>query len=204
MKNKIKFTICILSLTFVLSIMYYINIKVRTIKDNKIKELKLNLGNQQTKIEELKNNITFYYRANETKVDKNIKLISLNERNHVLFGSIHDKKQTLIFYIPPNLCNECYKAEIKRLDSYKSYVGNDNLFVLFPLKQMRQYKKLFDENNIKKGVYAYKQNIFENIFRAPVYFLVDSNYQIKELFITGKNYDLSNKYVKIIHQKYFK
>jgi hypothetical protein len=112
----------------------------------------------------------------------------------------------LVFYIPPNLCNTCYKKKIKLLKEHIKIIGAKNILILLPLNKIRQYKSIFQKYNIKNDIYTYNKNeaiFMQNKILAPLYFTIDLNHKVNNFFIIHKNHNLVNRYIKIIKNKYF-
>lgn len=205
-KPEIKYYLIIIIIS-ILVIYQSLNIKGlnKTIVEdlNNTKELKnsFHLTNEL-----LINNIGLQFQSDGLYLDKNAKLITIDE-DTIIISDILNKTPKVFYYYSELSCSVCFEEELRNLENASEKIGKENIILLVSFRKLRDITALIRIHQIDFKLYNLNFRpigIPVEDYNVPFVFLADNTYKINHLFIPSKEINnLSDMYYDIIYNKYY-
>jgi len=197
---KIKLYL-LLILSFTLGILLLVSTIVnRIIINKKEKELYVSINDATF----LKANLLINYRSNNFKLDGSI-ILSDTTGSITTLNSICEKKASLIFYYPEEVCSSCFKGHF---DKILEYVKDEHLegidFCIFTTFENQRLMKLFvTQNELDCDVYNIinSNSSFSGFPFQPLFFVLTENCDVKSICVLSNSIQqLTEEYLDIIRE----
>jgi hypothetical protein len=137
------------------------------------------------------------------------KTILTDSKNHEIKikDVFHENDKFLICRFSELYCQECVTHSIIKLVNISEKIGKDHIIFLGSYENSKSMNIMKEHLGIQNmAIYnAHNLNIPAEEIGFPYYFMVDKTLKISDIFIPEKSaLDLTNKYLEIINERYFK
>jgi hypothetical protein len=157
--------------------------------------------NQQTYNEELISHMQLYRLMSEFRIDLNTK-VRLEDGTTKCIKDISSNTMQLVFRFNEFTCQNCIFEEFSKLDSISNIIGKERIIVMGAYESDKDLNIVKRLNRVKLPIYNVKIgdiNCPIDNYNVPYIFILDKNYNAKNIFIPLKGSDnQSDEYYRTI------
>ena len=139
------------------------------------------------------------------KINRNIKLQSIDNNEILLDSILYKKKQLWILKFVSSSCEDCQLQEIRFLQKYSQ---RDNIILIATFNSFREFKLFMKTHNVKLESYymADKYSFFESepkdLIHSVTFFKTDTSYIINKVHVGNASFpDISEAYYKMMYHE---
>jgi len=166
---------------------------------DKIEEFEIDISIKTEELDKFVSKDFMQIKTNGNFIDRGLKVKSKNGDILLLDSLITGDNCFLIFRFSDFNCIACYEDYFSQIRFFFDDIGNENILFLAKYSSMRDLNVFLRTQNFSCRTY----NLFEEglglsieNLREPYFFILDSSFEIKNVFIVSKGYpELTDEYL---------
>jgi len=148
-----------------------------------------------------------YFKFGNQKILDNVLIVNERGAEFSLSSLTKNNQKAIFFHFSETNCDECVKAELVKIGKLKNAFNDSGIkiFVLTRYSNARDLKIFKKVNNVNYEVLNIKGEQLLKELNMPFYFILDSDYLYKDIFIPVKEFpDLTIDYIDLMRKKHLR